>query len=307
MVSQAQVGWELVCRMFASGSPVMGMRLTPREVEALPGIAQAVKPAMLNLSVILCPYCGLNGGEVRSDGSNGLECCCPECGTVPVDADDLAAWALDDHWLHRKLRAALDIQTDSGSVVLADGVWRLGDMRKTPVVLTRDIHRLWREPGLLERVRVGNGSIRVIAPTRQIARGAPPDAGVEWLGLEERFRLRADGISFVGEPGVTAARRRNDPAVPVHGPFSADFRLVYLDGEEAEPIRLSKAQGDVFRVLWEFEGRDRKARDVMARAGRRSDKPIDVFKRHPEPLRAYRALVQTNQKEGLYRMPRAPC
>lgn len=302
-----QVGWGLICRTFASGSPLMRMHLTPREVEALPKIGNAVKPTMQNLTSVLCPYCGLNGGEVRDDGNGGWECCCPDCGAVPVDVDDLKAWALDDRWFHRKLRSALDIPPGDGTAVLGDGVWRLGDARKTPVVLARDIRRLWREPGLLDRARINNGNVRVIAPTKQIARGAPPDAGVEWLGLEERFRLRSDGISFVGGPGVPTTRRRADPEAPVHGPFAVDFRLVYLEGEEAEPIKLSRAQADVFRALWEFEGRDRTARDVMARAGRKSDKPIDVFKRHPAPLRAYRALVQTNQKEGLYRMSRAAC
>lgn len=152
-------------------------------------------------------------------------------------------------------------------------------------------------------MRVNNGMIRVIAPANQIARDAPADAGVEWLGLEDKFRLRGDGISFIGAAGVIASRRKNDPSAPVHGPFSADFRLVYLDGEEAEPIPLSKAQADVFRAPWEFEGKDQNAESVMKRAGRKSAKPIDVFKAHPEAKRAYEALVETNQKEGVYRMP----
>jgi hypothetical protein len=37
----------------------------------------------------------------------------------------------------------------------------------------------------------------------------------------------------------------------------------------------------------------------MQRAGRRSSKPIDVFKNSAEPLRAYKTLVVSNQKEGL--------
>ena len=41
------------------------------------------------------------------------------------------------------------------------------------------------------------------------------------------------------------------------------------------------------------------------RAGRKSTKPIDAFKAHPEPKQAFEALVVTNQKEGSYRMPRA--
>jgi hypothetical protein len=82
-----------------------------------------------------------------------------------------------------------------------------------------------------------------------------------------------------------------------------DFRLVYLDGEESAPIRCTKAQSEVFRALWEFAGQDRRAEDVRRRTGRSTTKPIDLFKAHPEPKRAYEALVVTNQKEGLYRMP----
>ena len=145
----------------------------------------------------------------------------------------------------------------------------------------------------------------MFGPIRQIAAGVPMDAGMEYVALEERFHLRADVVSFIAAPGAGVSRRRNDPTAPVHGPFSADFRLVYLDGEDADPIRCSKAQADVFRALWEFEGKDRRAEDVMQRAGRRSSKPIDVFKNSAGPLRAYKTLVVSNQKEGLYRMPLA--
>lgn len=152
-------------------------------------------------------------------------------------------------------------------------------------------------------MRVNNGPVRLIAPTRQIAVGVPIDAGVEYVALEERFHLRADVISFIGAPGAVSSRRRTDPTAPVHGPFSADFHWVYLDGEDNPPINCSKAQADVFRALWDFEGKDRRSDDVMQRAARRSSKPIDVFKNHVDALRAYKALVVTNQKEGLYRMP----
>lgn len=299
----AHAEWALVCRLFSTGTPVMKMRLSPSEIDVLPALAKAVKPTSINVSVVPCPYCGMNGGEVRRGRDGDLECCCAECGAVPVDADDLAAFVLDDHWLHRKLRAVLDIQSDGGSATLTVSTWMLGHAGKIPVVLTRDIRRLWREPGLLDRVRAANGPVQVIAPVHQIAAGVPTDAGVEWLGLEERFRLRGDGISFLGALGAAAPRRRNDTAAPVHGTFSMDFRLVYLDGEDSAPIRCTKAQADVFRALWEFEGKDRSAEEVMTRAGRKSAKPIDVFKAHPEPKRAYEDLVVTNQKEGLYRMP----
>lgn len=129
--------------------------------------------------------------------------------------------------------------------------------------------------------------MRVIAPTRQIAAGVPTDACVEWwLALEDRFRLRGEAISFLGAPGTMVARMKNDPAAPVNGPYSADFRLEYLDGDDRAPIRCTRAQADVFRALCEFEGKNRSAEDVMTRAERKSSKPIDVFKAHPEPKRA---------------------
>lgn len=299
----AHAEWALVCRLFSTGTPVMRMRLSESEAALLPGLTKAVKPASINANIVPCPYCGMAGGEVRRGRDGCLECCCVDCGPVSVDPDDLTAFALDDQWLHRKLRAALDIDSDGGSTMLTAGAWMLGSSGKTPVVLTRDIPRLWREAGLLDRVRIANGPVRVIAPTRQISAGVPTDAGVEWLALEERFRLRGEVVSFLAPPGAAITRRKNDPAAPVHGPFSGDFRLVYLDGEDSPPIRCTKAQSEVFRALWEFGGHDRRAEDVRRRTGRSTTKPIDLFKAHPEPKRAYEALVVTNQKEGLYRMP----
>ena len=278
-------------------------RFFSRQHQSVPALAKAVKPTSHNVSIVPCPYCGMNGGEVRRSRDGNLECCCAECGAVPLDADDLAALMLDENWLHRRLRAALNIESDGGSAALAAGAWMLGHAGKAPVVLTRDIRRLWREPGLLDRVRAANSLVHVIAPAHQIAAGVPTDAGVEWLALEERFRLRGEVVSFLAPPGAAITRRKNDPAAPVHGPFSGDFRLVYLDGEDSPPIRCTKAQSEVFRALWEFGGHDRRAEDVRRRTGRSTTKPIDLFKAHPEPKRAYEVLVETNQKEGLYQMP----
>lgn len=172
------------------------------------------------------------------------------------------------------------------------------------IAVARDIYRLWREPGLLDRVRADNGTVRVMAPVNQIARGAPPDAGVQWVGLEEKFQLCGESITFAGHLEAASSRRRDDPVAPVHGLFSVDFRCVHLDGEGSEPIRLTEAQAAVFLVLWEAEGKPLNAEQVMLRAGYGSAKPIDVFKRNPESKRAYVALVKTNQKDGLYWLPR---
>jgi hypothetical protein len=173
------------------------------------------------------------------------------------------------------------------------------------VLLARDIVRLWQEPALLDRVRVAGGGLRVITPRPRETRGAPFGPGVEWLALEDRFALYGGGIAFIGEPGERSPVQAVDPTIPVHGPFSADFRWVTLPGEEGHPILCTNGQAAVFRALWSFKGEPRTSEQVMGRAQLASQKPIDVFKgkKHAEPLRAYRTLVITQQRAGLYAMP----
>lgn len=305
--------WALVCRLFAGGTPILRAALSPRESAALPALGQAVKPTTLDQRFVLCPYCHQHRAQVWGGGRRGSSCQCPECGPVAVEADDMAALALDEEWLRRKLRLALSIESRDGIDALGDGVWRLGDSRCSPVLLARDLIRLWREPALLDRVRVAGGAIRVITPKPRETRGAPFGPGVEWLALEDRFAFYGGGISFIGMPGEPPAPQASDPRTPVKGPFSADFRWVTLPEGPHGPIRLTEAQAAVFEALWSFKGEPRTAEQVMRRAGLDSAKPIDVFKvktrdkGKPEaegPLVAYRALVQVVQgRPGLYSMP----
>ena len=305
--------WALVCRLFAGGTPILRAALSPRESAALPALGQAVKPTTLDQRFVLCPYCHQHRAQVWGGGRRGCSCQCPECGPVAVEADDMAALALDEEWLRRKLRLALSIESRDGIDALGDGVWRLGDSRCSPVLLARDLIRLWREPALLERVRVAGGPIRVITPKPRETRGAPFGPGVEWLALEDRFAFYGGGISFIAPTGEPPAAQASDPRTPVKGPFSADFRWVTLPEGPHGPIRLTEAQAAVFDALWSFKGEPRTAEQVMRRAGLDSAKPIDVFKvktrdkGKPEaegPLVAYRALVQVVQgRPGLYSMP----
>ena len=83
-----------------------------------------------------------------------------------------------------------------GITDLADGVWRLGDARREPVVLARSRMRLWAEPSILDRVRVAGAVIRVIAPQSDHVRGSPFAGGVDWLPLEALERLRRADIVY---------------------------------------------------------------------------------------------------------------
>lgn len=262
------------------------------------------------------PYCQLRNGEIWGDGQGGQTCRCPECGPIPLAFDDRAAVVLDENWLRSKLRIALEIESRDGVTELTGDVWRLGESRRAPVLLSRTLVRLWAEPTIFDRVRVAGAGIRVIAPRSREARGAPFASGIDWLSLEERFAFHGGRISHIPGPTKISAEEpsASDPATPVHGPFSADFRWVTLPEWPHGPIRCSDGQAAVFRALWSFKGAEVDAERLMQRAGLSSRKPNDLFKvkqrykGNPDyegPLHAYRALVKSKRRAGLYCMPRA--
>ena len=131
------------------------------------------------------------------------------------------------------------------------------------------------------------------------------------LALEERFTFYGGGITFI--PSVSSAVPAvADPAAPVNGPFSADFKWATLPDVQATPIRFTDGQAKVFESLWSFKGVEVDGERIMQRAGQKSDKPIDLFKikskdkgkpEHEARLAAYGALVVTQQRAGLYSMP----
>ncbi len=137
-----------------------------------------------------------------------------------------------------------------------------------------------------------------------------PLAGMaSWLPMEERFWLYGGNLSFI-EPGEVVEETVPATTEAVNGPFSIDFRWVYLPGD-TEPVALSRAQADVFTALWHFGNQPRDAHTIMSRAQLSSDKPIDVFKvnahnkgdpKYEGPMRAYTKLVTTNQRDGTYAM-----
>ena len=303
--------WALVCRLFAGGTPVLLATLSPREVSALSALGKAVRPKVVDQSFVLCPHCQQHRVQVWSDGRRGRICRCPDCGQVPVEASDGAALALDEDWLRQKMRLALDIESRDGIDDLGDGAWRLGDARRSPVVLARDLTRVLHEPTLLDRVRVARSNILVITPRPRTTRGSPFGSGVEWLALEVRFTFYGGGITFI--PSVpSAAPVVADPAAPVNGPFSADFKWATLPDVQSTPIHFTQGQAKVFEALWSFKGAEVDGERIMQRAGQKSDKPIDLFKiksrdkgkpEYEARLAAYVALVVTQQRAGLYSMP----
>ncbi|MFV0283755.1 MAG: hypothetical protein ACK5JE_08205 [Castellaniella sp.] len=245
------------------------------------------------------------------DLGKGRQCRCPDCGPVDVGVNDFDAWAIDDAWMQRSLRRALDIQSRDGTIELDKGVWRIGGARQSPVVLARDLLRVLKAPSLLDRVRVPGGAIRLITPVALDVYSLPFGADVRWLPLQERFALYGGGISAIGlldEPSLTPSPEpvaSPDPIAPAHGPFSEDFRWVTVPQVQDAPIRLTPTQAAVFRALWQLKGKPVPGLRVMKAAGSGSTKPGDLFKGQNYALarRAFKALVEINDREGLYSMP----
>ena len=307
----AHDAWALVCRLFAGGTPVLRTMLSPNEIASLSVLGKAVKPTTVDQSFVLCPHCQQHRAQVWGDGRGGRMCRCPDCGPVAVEVNDGAALALDEDWLRQKMRLALGIESRDGIDDLGDGVWRLGDARRSPVLLARNLARVLHEPALLDRVRVASGDIRVITPKPSTTRGSPFGAGVEWMALEERFTFYGGGITFIGAP-PSATPVVIESATPVNGPFSTDFRWATLPDVQATPIQFTDGQSKVLGALWSFEGEATTAERIMQRAGLDSAKPSDLFKikakdkGKPGPAAqhaAYGALVVTQQRAGLYAMP----
>ena len=303
--------WALVCRLFAGGTPVLRTMLSPNEIASLSVLGKAVKPTTVDQSFVLCPHCQQHRAQVWGDGRGGRMCRCPDCGPVAVEVNDGAALALDEDWLRQKMRLALGIESRDGIDDLGDGVWRLGDARRSPVLLARNLARVLHEPALLDRVRVASGDIRVITPKPRTTRGSPFGAGVEWMALEERFAFYGGGITFIAaSPSATPVAV--DPTTPVNGPFSADFRWATLSDVQTTPIQFTDGQSKVLGALWSFKGEATTAERIMQRAGLDSAKPSDLFKikakdkGKPGPAAqhaAYGVLVVTQQRAGLYAMP----
>lgn len=306
-LSRNAAAWELVCQHWQSGHHWFDDAIAPAQRSAHDHLAElkAIKPVAVNQQFALCGHCGLHTAQIFRNKA-ALRMQCPECGPVHVAARELKAWVVDEDWLIRKLRAALDVPAHQEVAQITAGVWRIGMHQRQSVLLARRVDLV------MQMLARGQGAAMSWLLTPKLPRHtdrSPFGDSVNWLPMEERFALYGGNVSFI-KSGTAVGEEAHVSADPIHGPFSADFRWVWLQ-DERDPIELSAAQAAVFKALWEFGGQPQEAHFVMSRAGLASDKPVDVFKvkaqhkgneRYERPLRAYRALVQTNQRAGTYAM-----
>lgn len=305
----------LAALMFVRGSASFESSLHDEEMAALELLKQtkAVVPGVVNSRDAVCAFCGMYRGPIfRSD--EGLMVQCPDCGPFALDPASQRSWRLDDVWLIRKLRGALDISPHAAPTQIVDGVWDIGRYKKRPVVLARRID-------LVERygLRIFHGpeprsQSWVITPRPLVRSPLEPLAGTAtWWHLEDRFALHGLALRLLDpDQGENPdALQDNIPSVAFHGPFSEDFAWVHLEDWLHGPIRLTDAQTRVFKALWEHRGRAQSSEFIMRAAGLDSEKPMDVFKVkaanrgdpvYEGPLQAYEQLVKRQRRLGLYRL-----
>jgi hypothetical protein len=312
-LSPRALAWHLVCRLYAVGCPVKEASLSRNERIGLKRLQQdkVVELAPVRLDVVMCPYCQQEDGPVTLvDGK--MVCHCIECGPVELDDEDKQAWQLKPDWLARKIRAALNLD-GSQQAELAKGIVRLGLFDRHPVVIAPKLITLQTCPDLIERARVGRCAEPWFFTPRPLKNVDSQVLGraAYWWSLEERFALFGGGLSFI-PPGAVIEELGSEPPGPTHGPFSADFRWVFLDDAPGDPVLLSDAQAAIFKALWHFRGKPETAEVIMTKAGLDSLKPVDIFKvktsnkgdpRYERPKLAYDTLVHTRRREGLYWMP----
>jgi len=114
----------LAALMFVRGSASFESSLHDEEIAALKVLKQvkAVVPGVVNSQDALCAFCGLYRGPIfRTD--DGLMVQCPDCGPFALDPASQRSWRLDDEWLIRKLRGALDISPHATTTHCR---WRVG-------------------------------------------------------------------------------------------------------------------------------------------------------------------------------------
>jgi len=305
----------LAALMFVRGSASFESSLHDEEMAALELLkqAKAVVPGVVSSRDAVCAFCGLYHGPIfRSD--EGLMVQCPDCGPFALDPASQRSWRLDDEWLIRKLRGALDISANATTTLIVDGVWDIGRYKRRPVVLARRIDLVERHGLRIFHGPEPRSQSWVITPRPLVRSPLEPLAGTAtWWQLEDRFALHGFALRLLDpDQGEKAdVLQGNIPKVAVHGPFSEDFTWVHLEGWPHGPIRLTDAQAHLFSALWKHRNQPQSAEFLMREAGLASERPIDVFKVksanrgdsvYEGPLQAYELLVSRQRRHGLYRL-----
>lgn len=305
---------DIAAQMFSHGQFQFDTHLTDEQLEALQTLKKirATIDGPRDREVVMCHYCGLHAGYIFRD-EEGMKVQCPDCGPTWLNERSLNNCKIDDGWVIRKIRAALNMDGGASAKEVMEGVWDLGKYQRRPVILARTIRQVMSRGLSIFHGSTPRPNAWVITPKGWERETFDPLDGVgTWLKLEDSFAFQGGGFRFLERDDDDSARTLEDaPTAPVHGPFSADFQWAYMDDWPHGPIRLTAAQSKLFGALWELRASPSDSPQIMRRAGLNSQRPSEVIKvrsggsGNPEfegPRFVYEKLVQRNKRLGLYRL-----
>lgn len=250
----------------------------------LQGSALLCKPKMAVAKGSICPKCL----EEKFDPES---CSCSVCGKVDMAESDVDPLEPDLDELFRKVRLSLGIAlTTQRSIGESKKIWLLGEAgssaRKSKVIFASNLGTTFIELLAGWQTHIGTSQAIVITTSN------PDTVWPQLPGLlqQPRFFSFRDHFQLVDKKLIvdSALKDATRPPAPggvnpVFGPFSHDFRHVYLPGKAA-PIKLSPNRATVFKKLWMANGHRVSTEDIVKEVyGEDSDKNMDdIFQKNTE-------------------------
>lgn len=311
-ISPSQHAINLAALLFIRGKPTLECNFSDVEMDGLKVLqhVKAVVACNYNSRDASCAYCGLYRGPIFQD-TDGLMVQCPACGPFPLDPASHRSWRLDDDWLIRKTRSAMNINPSATATCIVEGIWEIGNFKKRPVLLARRIDLV-----ALHGLRIFLGATSrlngwVITPKPLVRTQDDPLAGAAtWWQFEDRFTFHGMALRLLQEK-LKEEGHDSSAMHAVYGPFTEDFHWVYLPGWNHGPIKLTNAQSSFFAQLWKYRSQALTGEFLLREAGLASEKPMDLFKvkaanrgdpLYEGPLKAYESLVAKQRRLGLYQL-----
>lgn len=302
--------WQLICELYRYRYAKFESSFSTNEKKLLKYLIekQIVLPAKNYNESIMCPDCAAGWAEIFTRGKNneGLSCFCEECGVVTTLTEAmLRAWVLKPDWFEKMICGAFSFSFKN-RIILSEQVQLLGTYNGHPVVLAHVTTEMLTSGDMIRRVRKnGNKKPYLLCLNRYDKNFNPPD--LEVIILQLCFSFKGNRLKFIA-PIEESARDGYQPTA-VHGPFSEDFRTVFIGGDV---IALTPSQAKIFKVLWNASGIPMRGEEVMYKAGLNSLKPSEAFRfriaNQPTPMeilrkKAYHVLIQkSDAHDATYRL-----
>lgn len=256
---------------------------------------------------ILCRDCGIEliqptATDMANPGSHSYQGCCPDCGWIPLKAEDARWWQVQPVKIARWLNSALRLSPHYRVETIIDGtLWRLGE---------REFNR--RRHGMFFGRQIAASARQVVDALANLAASgteviitATDVQALQGTVLQDRTIVPLRGIAHLRKGGLVV--ENIEAFIPSICPVEAsgetslrklDNKIALIDGQ---PIRLSPQVQGFLQVLVDADG-DEVAKYRIAEHLRIEPnfKLADIFKRHKSVLETF---VDYNRKGYFWLKP----